>query len=238
MLLFYVRHGDPTYVPDALTPLGELQAQAIKYRLGVHGLDQIYASGSTRAIQTAQPTANMLKKEITILDWCRESYVWEELTLIGEDGKRTWLFAHQPTRELFVQDEIRALGKKWYNHPAFENPSYQNGMERIQREADAFLLSLGYRHLPDKNIYQAERPNNDRIALFAHQGFGLAFLSCIMDIPYPEFATHFDMGHSGMSVIEFDNQEGTVIPRMLQLSNDSHIYKEGLPLKYQNRIYL
>ena len=238
MLLFYVRHGDPTYTPDALTPLGELQAQAIKYRLGVHGLDQIFASSSNRAYQTARPTADMLKKDITVLDWCNEKYAWEQLTVTREDGRLIWAFQHEPTRELFVQEEIRLLGKKWYEHPAFADTSFCRGMERIQREADAFLLSLGYRHLPDKNCYIAERPNNDRIALFAHQGFGLAFLSCLLDVPYPEFSTRFDMGHSGMTVVEFDNKEGMVIPRILQLANDSHIYKEGLPLQYQNRVYL
>ena len=238
MLLFFIRHGDPIYTPDSLTPLGELQAQALRYRLGVHGLDRIFASSSTRAYQTAQPTATLLKKEITVLDWCNEKYAWQQLTVPKEDGKLTWAFHHAPTRELFVQEEIRILGKKWYTHPAFQNTNFEAGIGRIQQEADAFLLSLGYRHESERNIYTAEHPNDERIALFAHQGFGLAFLSCLLDIPYPEFCTHFDMGHSGMSVIEFDNKKGTVIPRILQLSNDSHIYKEGLPLNYQNRVYL
>ena len=29
MLLLYVRHGDPIYSPDSLTPLGERQAEAV-----------------------------------------------------------------------------------------------------------------------------------------------------------------------------------------------------------------
>lgn len=32
MLLFYVRHGDPVYQPDSLTPLGEKQADAVAKR--------------------------------------------------------------------------------------------------------------------------------------------------------------------------------------------------------------
>lgn len=53
MLLFYVRHGDPTYEPDALTPLGRRQAEALARRLSLYGLDRIYTSSSTRAMQTA-----------------------------------------------------------------------------------------------------------------------------------------------------------------------------------------
>ena len=51
MLLFYLRHGDPTYNPDALTPLGHRQAEALAKRLSVYGLDKIYASTSIRAMQ-------------------------------------------------------------------------------------------------------------------------------------------------------------------------------------------
>ena len=33
MLFFYVRHGDPVYDPDQLTPLGRRQAEALAKRL-------------------------------------------------------------------------------------------------------------------------------------------------------------------------------------------------------------
>ena len=87
MLLYYIRHGDPIYDPDSLTPLGHRQAEALAKRLAVHGIDRIYASSSNRAIQTAQPTCEMVKKEMTVLDWCSEVHAWRELTTVTEDGK-------------------------------------------------------------------------------------------------------------------------------------------------------
>jgi hypothetical protein len=64
----------------------------------------------------------------------------------------------------------------------------------------------------------------------------MAFLSCLLDVPYPMMSLRFDMGHSGVSVIEFAD-EGFTIPRMNQLSNDSHIFKsELLKTCYQNRV--
>ena len=42
MLLYYIRHGDPIYNPDQLTPLGKRQAEAIGKRLAIHGIDKIY----------------------------------------------------------------------------------------------------------------------------------------------------------------------------------------------------
>ena len=62
MIFYYIRHGDPIYDPDSLTPLGRRQAEAAGKRLSVFGVDKIYASSSTRAIQTSQPTCEMLKK--------------------------------------------------------------------------------------------------------------------------------------------------------------------------------
>ena len=245
MIFYYVRHGDPIYDPDSLTELGKRQAEAVGHRFAVHGLDRIYASSSTRAMQTAQPACEMLKKEKTVLDWCNEGHAWRELTVNLEDGRKTWCFHHRPSKEIFARAELLKMGKEFYKHSLVSDNDYlktvdfENGLGRIQREADAFFLALGYRHDEEKGGYIAEEPTNERVALFAHQGFGLAFLSCVMDIPYNQICTRFDMGHTGVTVIEFAGKKGDlVIPQMLQLSNDSHLYKDGMGTKYQNRVYL
>ena len=233
MLLFYIRHGEPTYNPDDLTPLGEAQAEALKDRLGRYGLDKIYASSSNRAYRTAKPTADMLHKEITVLDWCHEAYVGEEFSFTWKNGRHFWGHFEPETKAILASEEVRVLGKKWYEHPRFKGTSFETGAKRIQQETDAFMLSLGYRHLQDKNGYEAVSPNEDRVAFFAHEGFGMVFLSALLDIPYPEFSTRFAFTHTGMSVIHFENSEDLVIPRILQHGNDSHLYAEQLPLKYK-----
>ena len=65
-------------------------------------------------------------------------------------------------------------------------------------------------------------------------GFGIAFFSSMLDIPYPEFSTHFDFGHSSMSVINFEQNGKYVYPKVLQVSNDAHLYREGLMAGYHN----
>jgi hypothetical protein len=47
-----------------------------------------------------------------------------------------------------------------------------------------------------------------------------------------------DIGLTGMTVIEFADRGGYAIPKVLTYSNDSHVYKEGLPTKYNNYIYI
>ena len=237
MLFFYVRHGDPIYNPDSLTPRGERQAEAVSKRLAMYGIDKIYSSTSNRAYLTAKPTADILKLEIEQLDFAREGHAWNELTVVDDDEKRRWCFQSAATRKLFVSDEIKKLGDNWFEHPKFKDTKAKSGIERITNASDDFFKSLGYEHIAGTGAYKVLNDNKERVAFFAHQGFGLAFLSCLLDIPYPQFSMHFDMGHSGVTVIEFKNEDGIAIPRILTLSNDSHIYKEGLPTKYQNQIY-
>ena len=55
MILYVVRHGDPDYENDSLTPLGRKQAEALVKRFSVHGLDRIYTSPLGRAKMTAEP---------------------------------------------------------------------------------------------------------------------------------------------------------------------------------------
>ena len=66
----------------------------------------------------------------------------------------------------------------------------------------------------------------------------MAFLSSVLGIPYPLFSTHMGLGHSSMTVIRFANSttDTEVIPEMLQLSNDSHLYAENLPTRYNGEI--
>lgn len=236
MLFFYVRHGDPIYNPDSLTPLGHRQAEAIAKRFAVYGLDEIYSSPSVRAKQTAQPTCEVLKKEASILDWTLETYAWQQMTVEYEPGKLTWGYGHAPTLELFVSKEVRELRDKWYTHPAFENTKFAEGVERVETEVDKFMLSLGYRHDRERGGYIAENPTNKRIALFAHEGFGMSFMSALLGIPYNDFAARFCFGFTGMTAIEFSEREGFCIPKVLQHSGDSHLYREGLGIKYHNRL--
>ena len=235
MLFFYIRHGDPIYNPDMLTPLGHEQAKAVAKRLCLFGIDRVFASSSNRARQTAEPTCALLKKEMTVCEWANEGLAWQEFTVVNENGARLWGFHHNETMELFNSKEMRDMGENWYNHPALHE-GYKAGVERINREVDAFMLSLGFRHDREKGSYEIVSPNNERVALFAHQGFGMSFLSSLLDIPYPMFSTHFDTGHTGMTVIDFEERDGYAYPRMLQLANDSHLYREGILTGYHNQI--
>lgn len=237
MLFFYVRHGDPIYNPDSLTPFGHEQARAVGKMLAHYKIDRIYASTSERAKLTARPLCDLTAKEMTLLDFANEGHAWQGLTCYSEAmGRDTWLFHSPEAKALFHEPELVALGQRWYKHPAlsekgFAGKDYEAGILRIQEGADGLFESLGYKRVSDGK-YQVIKHSDERVALFAHQGFGLAFLSCVVGIPYPTFSTHFDICTSGVTVIEFNDVDGYAYPRILELSSSAHLYKEGLPTRF------
>ena len=237
MILYYVRHGDPIYRPNQLTELGKLQAASVAKRLARYGVDQIYSSPSKRALQTAQPLCELVKKEAVLLDWTDEDIASQEFVVQYPDGRDSWMFLDPQMLRLFNSDEMRRLGRLWYTHPALAGTVYETAIGRVQREVDDFVESLGYRHDHEKNCYYEITPNDDRVALFAHAGFAAAFLSCLLDIPYPMFSARFFMTHSAVTIINFEPKNGIVIPELLAYSNDAHLYADGLPTKFQNEIY-
>lgn len=239
MLLYYIRHGRPTYNPDALTPVGWRQAEAIARRLGIFGVDRIFASTSNRAAETAKPTSEICEKEITLLDWLNEGVAWKYTALPRPDGHDAWCFQNPLFREKFVSAEVLALGDKWYDHPFFRDyPQLKEGTEAMNGYVDEFLASFGYIHNREGHFYTETAPNKERIAVFAHEGMMKMFLSAVMDIPYPIIAAHTDISYTGLTVIEFqpDAITGKVIPAMISFGNDGHLYKEGLPTLHNGRV--
>ena len=237
MLFYYVRHGEPIYNPDSLTPLGQEQAKALAKRLCIHGIDRVFSSPSNRALQTAKPKCDLLHKEITLCDWAEEGLAMRDFGVPHPVHGLTWCFYDNRILEIFRSPEVRELGERWYEHPDLVQYDFGRGVARVDAAVDEFFLSLGYRHDRENARYEiVDKPNRERVALFAHQGFGIVFFASMLDIPYPVISTHFDFGHSSMSVIRFEQNGKYVYPKVLQVSNDAHLYREGILTGYHNVI--
>nr|MCR4719620.1 histidine phosphatase family protein [Bacillota bacterium] len=221
--------------PDSLSPLGERQAEALSKRLAKYGIDEIYSSTSNRAQLTAKPTAELLKKEINLLDFCNEKYVWNEFA-VDEDGEVDWFFKKTRFKKILASEDVVNCAYNWYENDELRKSVNSKGVDRVDRELDKFISSLGYEHNRKKHFYKCVNPSGKRIALFAHQGFCVSFLSSLLDIPYPFIANHFDICNTGMTVVEFRDENGISFPKVLTLSNDSHIYRENLVVNYDSMV--
>lgn len=237
MLLFIIRHGDPIYEPDSLTPRGELQAKALAKRFAVHGLDKIFASPMIRAQETARPTAEILNLPIQTEDWASEDLVWKEFTVKYAGDFVHWVFYRQNTEFRQNGDELLGNGN-WRDAKSLQELDLEHCYERLQKASDQFLERLGYQR-ESCGIYKILRPNEERVALFCHQGVTLILVPYMLGIPPHLFWSSFDVNHTGVSVFEFkNNRNGITSPKCLSFSDNSHLLLEGLPYRFQNEIDL
>ena len=241
MLIFYVRHGDPIYDPDKLTPLGERQAEAVARRLSLFGIDEIYASTSNRAIETARPTCELTGLDFKTLDFLNENYL-DGLKIAVSEKKRDWVWSHPDYAPLIASREVREMGDLWYTHPKLEPYHFEKILHPINEQLDAFIASLGYGHDTDSGTYKIAEGTNveKRVAIFAHECMGKIFMSHLLDIPFPYYSAHFEMHTSAFSVLRIDNRGPNKNPRyeharaqVLTLSNDSHLYRDAMPLLHR-----
>ena len=72
MRILFVRHGNPDYDHDCLTPLGKREAQATSERLAHVDIDAFYVSPLGRARETAEATLQKKNATATVCDWLRE----------------------------------------------------------------------------------------------------------------------------------------------------------------------
>lgn len=222
MKLIYVRHAEPTYNPDALTELGKKQASLLAKRLEDVHIDKIYCSSHNRALETASTVATNHNLEIIKLDWAREDKTMDDFGL-SIDGHWSWCFYFKEIMDMFNRSDVIALGSKWYNHELFKDYNFKRGVLRINKETDNFFKDLGFIHDRANKCFYKEKENDDIILFVAHGGFGMAFLSSILDIPYNIFAKRGQVDLCSITEIDFSGDENIVKPIIVNYSDTTHL---------------
>lgn len=232
MLLYIVRHGDPIYETDSLTQRGKLQAEAVGKRIADSKIDRIFSSPMGRARMTAEPACRRLGLEYTVEEWAHE--IEDERLTPYPDGKRKSI-TMLPNTVFRENGNIDIPYKDAFTCTGINQSEMQSAVSYIEKEGNAFLERLGYRE--EKGVYRILRPNEEKIALFCHAAFGRAWLSVLLHIPLHIMWSSFDITHTGVTVVEFENHEsGFTAPRCLCFSDTSHLYSDKLDLMYNNKI--
>ena len=234
MLLYIIRHGDPIYETDTLTPRGREQAEAVGIRMKKVGIDRIFTSPLGRARETAAPACRLLGLTPTVEEWAHE--IEDERLCPFPDGTRRSI-------TLLPSYAFRENGNIDLPYDAAFSCDHvcESGMERardyIEAHGKEFLERLGYRE--ENGVYRILHPNEEKIALFCHTAFARAWLSVLLHIPLHIVWAGISITHTGVTVLEFRNYEsGFTAPRCLALSDVSHLYADGPDMLYDNRIGL
>lgn len=224
MRLYIVRHADPDYPNHTITAAGHLEAQALARRFTHQGLDRIYSSPFPRAIHTMEYTASALDLTPEIADWTAELTEWQIEQSWG--AKYVFDLAGEVVRG---GDPLPHHGS-WHLVPPLDNPFFLETFSTLQKHSDEFLARHGYQR--EGGRYRVQQPNQKKIAVFCHNGFGLTWLAHLLALPLPLVWAGFWLAPSSVTTILFDERSTTwAVPRAMSVGDVSHLYAEGLPVQ-------
>jgi broad specificity phosphatase PhoE len=224
MRIFIIRHADPDYENNTITPAGHLEAQALAKRLTKLGLDRIYSSPLGRAMDTMKYTADALNIEPVVQPWTAELN-WAGTASQFGPGAAWDVHGHI----------IRGLTPEWrrddwHQYTPFDHPDFRAGVDAVHENSDIFLSGLGYHR--EGETYQIRRPNREKVAIFCHAAFGMTWISHLLNIPVPLVWMGFFLPPSSVTTILFDERNTQVaVPRCLGMGDISHLYAEDLPMQ-------
>ncbi|MGE5557348.1 MAG: histidine phosphatase family protein [Bacillota bacterium] len=225
MRLYVIRHADPDYENDTITPDGHLEAQALAERLASVGLNRIYCSPLGRALDTMKYTAGLLKLQPVIEEWTRE--MWPELKL----AETPWgaIAAWDVPGETWRSGKTMPSHRTWHSAPILSR-SIRKAVESLQKNSDEFLKNLGYERRGGR--YRRLSPHKEKIALFCHGGFALTWLAHLLEIPVTLMWSGFWLPPTSVTTVLFDERsQEWAVPRCIGLGDVSHLYEAGLPVK-------
>lgn len=224
MRLHIIRHADPDYPNNTITPEGHLEAQALAKRLSACGLDRIYASPMGRALDTMRYTADALGLPHEVEEWT------QELSLKLEETPYGRLSHWDLPGEVIRAAEPLPTHDTWHNISYYRDTPGPEVFNQLKALSDEFMERQGFRR--EGGRYRILRQNEERIAVFCHGGFGLTWLAHLLELPLALVWSGFWMPPSSVTTILMDQRSPEwATPRCIGFGDVSHLYAEGLPVR-------
>jgi len=219
MRIYLIRHGDPDYKNDTLTSRGHKEANALAHYMKNEGIDSIYSSPMGRAQATAMHTADLMGLDLMTEDWTAELSVHctDPASFVGWNVHGQDVHTEEYLASPQTYDSLKTL-------PVDSVREIEN---TVRQDSDAFLKRLGYER--EGGIYRVVNRTKDKVAVFCHGGFGLTWLSVLLDIPLPLVWSGFFLHTSSVTQILLDERlSGIAVPRCIMMSALPHLYKNDL----------
>lgn len=219
MKLVIVRHGDPDYEKDSLTPQGFKEADLVADRICKLDVKAFYCSPLGRAKDTAKPTLERLGRKAKTLSWMRE---YEGKVKLNGEVKTAW---DRLPREWTENPDYYDF-EKWIKTPLMQSHNVPKTYKRVCKGIDKILLDHGYRH--EGKHFVVENSNHDTIVLFCHFGVEAVILSHIFGCsPMVLWHNFVALPTSVTTLITEEREEGIAVFRTQQFGDVSHLYAAG-----------
>ena len=165
MRIMFIRHGEPNYELDCLTPKGKLQAQAAAKRLMPEGIEEVWSSTMGRAKETAAAFSDLSGLPVKTLDFMRELEWGSADGSPLFEGGHPWFCANEMARlDLPLNDP------DWKNGPYFKNNIVTKIISTIEDGIDKWLLDLGLERIANGYGAVVGEEQDKTVALLSHEG--------------------------------------------------------------------
>ena len=225
MRLYIIRHGDPDYDHDSLTPRGEARSPSAGCVCAAPSSDApVFLAvgprqGYLRPLRRMPGVAGGGIALDTRVDrhLLRSRGHWEMCSL------RSF-----PVRGAFTMRRPRHATTVGNQQKYFDDPRLLPLVCAMEQGSDALLARHGY--VREGARYRVIAPSEDRIAIFCHQGIGTTWLSYLLHLPYQAGWAGMWQACTAISEIILEQRsQRWAVPRLLQMGATPHLVLAGLP---------
>lgn len=230
MKIIIVRHGDPNYEIDSLTPTGFREAALLVPYLTKLNVKDFYVSPLGRAKDTAEPTLKALNRTATTCEWLREfspkiqrpdqpnacNIIWD------------WLPNDWTTEPLYYNVDT------WADTDTMKKSHVKEEYDWVCNNLDALLEEHGY--VREKHYYRVEKANSDTLVFFCHFGLECVLISHLLHLS-PMILWHgFCAAPTSVTTIYTEERrEGIASFRVTAFGETSHLYMTGEKPSFSGR---
>lgn len=221
MKILIIRHGDPNYELDSLTPQGFVEADLLAQRLSGMQIDDFYCSPYGRAKATAAPTLERFGKTAEILPWLREF-----------DGKIQSPFTGKSRIAWDLPPSIWCMDKAYFDvtdwHHAGLLADGDSGacFAEVTAGVDALLARYGWQ----RQCWAYRGGEDKTIALFCHFGLGASVLAYLIGMSPAVAQNNLFLAPSSVTtLVSQTDAAGWSHFRAVGIGDISHLYAAGRP---------
>ena len=228
MKLLIIRHGDPDYSIDSLTPTGWQEAAALAEHISQLDIKAFYVSPLGRAQDTASVTLKKMGRTAKTLPWLQEFP-----PVVAKPNAKPgicWDWLPQD----WTKDNRFYDKQQWHQTPVFTQADVLQEYRNVTEGLDALLAQHGY--VRQENLYLAKEPNEDTLVLFCHFGLECVLLSHLLGVS-PMVLWHGTCAAptSVTTVVTEERRKGIAAFRMSAFGDVSHLYAAGMMPSFSAR---
>ncbi|MDE6469704.1 MAG: histidine phosphatase family protein [Eubacterium sp.] len=219
MKIVIIRHGDPDYVKDSLTPKGWHEAALLADRISMLDIKAFYCSPLGRAKDTASLTLKKMNRQATELDWLREFN-----GKIRKGLKVSSCWDRKPLE--WTLDDKYYRNETWYKTKLMQSHNAEKEYKKVCAGIDELLKKHGYEHAD--RYYKVNNSNHDTIVLFCHFAVECVILSHILSCsPMVLWHNFVALPTSVTTLVTEEREKGIAVFRCQQFGDISHLYAGG-----------